>query len=148
MIHNTKSGCEVTGPLIRDPETREVGKGSVTKFAVRYDWEEPEVEGGRRNGKLLDVDAWGDLGDALVGMGVHKGDVVQVVGEIKTREYNGKTYRSLNADAILLDIRVILRLLRELMAPPTQMSGYNDSSYQPSHQDDFTPIEDNDDLPF
>ncbi len=150
MIFNTKSGCQITGPLIRDPEFRDTGKGTVVKFAVRYDFEEAVGENGRRAGKILDVDAWGELGDSLIGMGVHKGDCVQVTGEIQTREYNGKTYRTLRADAVLLDVRVLHRMLfaGQPLYPGETLSAYSNEAHQASRQDDFVVVENNDDLPF
>lgn len=114
MIVNTKTGIAVSGPLVCTPELRQAGSRMVLKLCVRYGWELSAEPGGKRAGKLLDVDVW-DNAETLDGM-FEKGDFVTAYGdEIKTREYNGKTYRSIDAAGLVPDAAVVFRWLQQVV---------------------------------
>ena len=119
MIVNSKTGCLISGTLIKAAETRTAGQSNVTKLAVRYGWDEPQATNERRTGKILDVDCWNDLSDAAVGLG--KGDAVLAAGEIQQREYNGKTYTTLRAETLFFDARTVMQLTNGLAAAVQQL---------------------------
>jgi single-strand DNA-binding protein len=78
--------------------TRQTGSGkSVTGWSLA-------VESGFGEHKIttwIDCSAWGDR-FARVGEYIRKGDRIGVVGEIGTREYEGKTYVTLNVRDVTL----------------------------------------------
>ena len=119
MIVNSKTGCLISGTLIKAAETRQAGSSSVTKLAVRYGWDEPQDTNERRTGKILDVDCWNDLSDAAGGL--EKGDAVLAAGEIQQREYNGKTYTTLRAETLFFDARTVMQLTNGLAAAVQQL---------------------------
>lgn len=119
MIVNSKTGCLVSGTLIKAAETRTAGQSNVTKLAVRYGWDEPQATNERRTGKILDVDCWNDLSDAAEGL--EKGDAVLATGEIQQREYNGKTYTTLRAETLFFDARTVMQLTNGLAAAVQQL---------------------------
>jgi single-strand DNA-binding protein len=49
----------------------------------------------------VDCSLWGQRGERLAEY-IHKGDQVGVTGEVGTREYNGKTYVTLNVQDVTL----------------------------------------------
>ena len=109
MIVNTKTGPLIGGVLIKDAARMQLrnGKEKIT-FPLRYAWEEPADPGGKKTGKLLDVDLWSDL-DAIDQM-ILKGDAVAVsASEVKSREANGVTYRSVSPDGIYPSVSMVLR---------------------------------------
>lgn len=114
MIVNTKTGLLISGELIKDAETRQAGQRSVIKLHVRYGYDPPAEAGGRKSGKLLDVDVWSDI-DAMDGM-LCKGDAVVVSAQqVKSREYNGKTYYSVDADGLYPSAAVVLRWMQQVI---------------------------------
>ena len=119
MIVNSKTGCLISGTLIKGAETRQAGSSSVTKLAVRYGWEDPAAINERRTGKIINVDCWHELAD--IAAGLEKGDAVLVTGDIKTREYNGKTYTSLEADNLYFGAATIMQLTNGLAAAVQQL---------------------------
>jgi len=119
MIVNSKTGCLISGTLIKAAETRQAGSSSVTKLAVRYGWEDPAAINERRTGKIINVDCWHELAD--IAAGLEKGDAVLVTGDIKTREYNGKTYTSLEADNLYFGAATIMQLTNGLAAAVQQL---------------------------
>ena len=119
MIVNSKTGCLISGTLIKAAETRTAGQSNVTKLAVRYGWDEPQNTNERRTGKILDVDCWNDISDAAGGL--EKGDAVLAAGEIQQREYNGKTYTTLRAETLFFDARTVMQLTNGLAAAVQQL---------------------------
>lgn len=114
MIVNTKTGLLISGELIKDAETRQAGQRSVIKLHVRYGYDPPAEAGGRKSGKLLDVDVWSDI-EALDGM-LCKGDAVVISAQqVKSREYNGKTYYSVDADGLYPSAAVVLRWMQQVI---------------------------------
>ena len=127
MIVNTKTGLLIVGQVGREPELRYVGQNErpVLKFSVRYGTETPEG-GGKAVGKYIDVDMWENAED-LNGM-LQQWDVVAVVArEIKSREYNGKIYKSVSADGVFPGAAVVFRWLQQaidLLQPKAAPDGF------------------------
>lgn len=124
MIVQTKTGVLVAGTIGKDPELKHVGQydRAVFKMSVRYGSE--QGEDGKRRGKYLDVDVWNGA-EELDGMLVKDDPVIVTAGEIKSREYNGKTYYSVSADGVFLGARVLFRWLQQVMdmIPPAPAPG-------------------------
>jgi single-strand DNA-binding protein len=74
----------ITGRLAFDPETRNAGSSSVTKFKIPVDtgWKE-----GEKFTTWWLVEVWGKRGQTLQ-QHVGKGSVIQVWGEACVREYS------------------------------------------------------------
>jgi hypothetical protein len=83
-----------TGNATKDAELKRVGakESLLCKFSI--------AAGKRKDTTtiFLDIAAWRSL--AKYSSDVHKGDSVCVIGTMEAREYNGKTYHTLNADWI------------------------------------------------
>lgn len=86
------SGAIVAGKAIRDAECREVSNG-VQKVTIAVS------SGIKPDSPIVNVVAWRDL--AEVAKPIKKGDRVLAVGEVQTREYNGRTYSDLVADWLM-----------------------------------------------
>lgn len=127
MIVNTKTGLLIVGQVGREPELRYVGQNErpVLKFSMRYGTETPEG-GGKAVGKYIDVDVWENAED-LNGM-LQQWDAVAVVArEIKSREYNGKIYKSVSADGVFPGAAVVFRWLQQaidLLQPKAAHDGF------------------------
>lgn len=146
MIANTNTGVLIAGALAKDPELRHVGQygRAVLKTSVRYANEKDEQ--GKNRGKFLDVDLW-DSAEELDGM-FAKGDAVIVAGELKDREYNGKTYHFVNAIGIFPSGAVTFRWMQQAIdlvtaaAPPAPVNtpaGFEPVA-EPAPFDDSAPL--------
>ena len=156
MICNTKTGCLVTGTPIKDAEYKTVGQNNtpLLKVCIRYGYEPAETDGGRRKGKLIDVDIWGHDADALNGT-LLKGASIMAAGELKSTQGNdGKTYYSINSygeiflsAAAMLDYidRQFEQTSRITAGAPVQKP--QGAVINPSTPE-FAVIDDNEDLPF
>lgn len=114
MICNTKTGLLVAGTVAKAPELKHVGQYArpVLKMSVRYASEKDEE--GKNRGKFLDVDIWDDA-EELDGM-FNKDDAVIVTGgELRSREYNGKTYHSISATGVYPGAGVVFRWLQQVI---------------------------------
>lgn len=119
MIVNTSTGVLAAGSIAADPAVRQAGSRSVLGIRLRYGTEPAEAQGGKSQGKYIDIDVWHDI-DALDGM-LQKGDGVIVLGDsVKSREYNGKTYHSISASGLYVSASVVFRWLQQVvdMIPP------------------------------
>lgn len=114
MIVNTKTGLLISGELIKDAETRQAGQRRVIKLHLRYGYDPPQEAGGNKSGKLLDVDVWRDI-DALDGMLCKDDSVVVSAQQIKSREYSGKTYYSVDANGLYPSAAVVLRWMQQVI---------------------------------
>jgi single stranded DNA-binding protein len=113
VIINNKSGCLVIGRVARDPETRQTTSNSVTKFSIIYDQDATKtLENGKHPSKFMDIDAWGTRG-TVAAQTIQKGDNVMVAGQLRSREYEGKTYWSVTADIIVPSLSVINAIIPE-----------------------------------
>lgn len=134
MIMNTKTGVLVVGELSKDPEFRETKGGTLMRLSVRYDRDKNE-ETGKWMGKFIDVNLW-RVDERVWGGMLQQGDTIQAIGkEISAREYNGKTYHSLNADSVgAFGADTIFRWLQ--LAIDTAGQSHNS-------QEGFTTVDDN-----
>ena len=83
----------ILGGVGKDPETRTTQAGKqVTGFSIAVD------DGWGENKRTIwfDVSVWGKRGE-VISQHVKKGDKLCVTGELSTREYEGKTYLTINA---------------------------------------------------
>lgn len=85
------------GNCARDAELARVGANGkrVCKVGLAVGKRTPE-EGGDPETVWANVVAWENLAEVLAA--AKKGDPVCVIGRLKSREYNGKTYTDLVAD--------------------------------------------------
>ena len=74
----------IIGNVTREPETRNVGSGTVTQFSVAVN----EGSGDRKKTTFFDCDAW-DQKSAFVSQYVGKGALVFVSGRVVIDEYTG-----------------------------------------------------------
>lgn len=168
MIIQTKTGVQITGEIRSDPEVRSAGQKEVLKFDLKAS--STKGPDGKWQSFFVGVNAWHGIAERD-GM-YQKGDVVTVTArELKSREYNGKTYHNVDADSIVPDDLVLLRWMQQMIdmmaqpePTPVQTSltggqmyaGENLSDYAPRPKQeaappagDDAPIDDDaDDLPF
>jgi single-strand DNA-binding protein len=85
----------VSGNLGRDAETKRVGDGTVTEFAVAC------TSGRDKETVWFDVAIWGRRGEALAQY-LQKGTPVTVIGEMTLRESGGKVYHKIRCHDIAL----------------------------------------------
>lgn len=74
----------IIGNVTRDPETRNVGSGTVAQFSVAVN----EGSGDRKKTTFFDCDAW-DQKASFVSQYVGKGALVYVSGRVVIDEYTG-----------------------------------------------------------
>lgn len=113
MILNTKTGILLSGTIGKAPELRYVGQNerAVLKFSIRYGSEQDDT--GKWRGKYIDVDVWNNA-EELDGMLAEDDAVIVTAREIKSREYNGKTYYSVSADGIFPGAGVVFRWMQQI----------------------------------
>jgi single-strand DNA-binding protein len=87
----------VAGNLGKDAQMREAGGDAVCSFSIAS---ETKVKGERKT-TWVDCSIWGKRGAALC-QHLVKGSRVTVVGELSTREHNGKTYLTVKVSEISL----------------------------------------------
>ncbi|WP_294528813.1 single-stranded DNA-binding protein [uncultured Allofournierella sp.] len=114
MICNTKTGLLVAGTVAKAPELKRVGQYArpVLKMSVRYASEKDEE--GKNRGKFLDVDIW-DNAEELDGMFDKDDAVIVTGGELRSREYNGKTYHSISATGVYPSGGVVFRWIQQVI---------------------------------
>ena len=83
----------------RDAETRTLQSGDkVTSWSVAV---EQRVKGGEKATQWLDCSMWGERGEK-VGQYIKKGGKVTVMGELSTREHEGRTYLQIRVSEVTL----------------------------------------------
>ena len=83
----------IAGNCTKDAERRTTQSGQgVTSFSVAVNG----FSNGEKTTTFFDVSVWGKRGDAVQQF-AKKGAKICVSGELGTREYNGKTYLTVNA---------------------------------------------------
>ena len=133
------------GRVGRDAQTRFTTNGKpVTSFSVAVD----VGFGDNKSTLWLDCALWGDRGEKIVDY-IRKGDRIGVIGEVGTREHEGKTYVTLNVrDVTLLgekrDGGSSADAPRERQAPARQAQ---ERWQSPQSRDSGGSLED-DDIPF
>lgn len=112
MILTHKTGVLLHGTLAKDPVFKDVGQKRVLKFDVKA--HSVKTDTGSWEGLYVQVNIWHEL-DQWDGL-LLKGDAVTVFArELKSREYNGKTYYSVDADDIQPGGMVIFRWMQNLI---------------------------------
>ena len=85
----------IAGNVGKDAVVRRTGNGdAVAGFSVA-------VTDRKKDTTWFDVSVWGKRGETLAQY-IRKGSKVTVIGELSTREHEGKTYLSVNASEIAL----------------------------------------------
>jgi len=86
--------CTIIGRVTKDSQIQENERGGFLKFSVAVD----DGYGENKGTIFFDV----DYHRTGIAQYVTKGKQVGVSGELKTREYNGKTYLSIRANDVKL----------------------------------------------
>ncbi len=85
----------IAGNVGKDAVVRRTGNGdAVAGFSVA-------VTDRKKDTTWFDVSVWGKRGETLAQY-ITKGSKITVIGELSTREHEGKTYLSVNASEIAL----------------------------------------------
>lgn len=143
MILTHKTGVLLHGTLAKDPVFKDVGQKQVLKFDVKA--HSVKTDAGSWESLYVQVNVWHGL-DKWDGM-LLKGDAVTVFArELKTREYNGKTYYSVDADDIQPGGLVLFRWMQNLIdlcteppASPEQTSLSGGQIYPGEKLTDYAP---------
>lgn len=117
MMVKTSSGVMLHGEIAKPPEFRNAGQKQILSFSLKV--HSVKNEAGKWESLFVQVDIWSDL-DAWDGM-LFKGDQVTVYApKLKEREYNGKTYYSVDAVDIQPGGLVTFRWMQQIvdMIPP------------------------------
>lgn len=103
MYTKTQSGDFIIAGIIGKIEHKTVGdkQSSLTKFSVKVGEKAPTVEGERGEAIWTNCDAWHAASRLLQASGAKKGDGVFCSGKMTSREYEGKTYKTLNVDFVI-----------------------------------------------
>ena len=89
----------ISGFVARDAEMKTSQNGKTyTKWGVKVGEKPSQVQGERGEAIWTNCIAWHDM--ARYAGQIKKGDTVMVIGRIETSEYEGKTYKTLNAEYI------------------------------------------------
>lgn len=140
MILTHKTGVLLHGTLAKDPVFKDVGQKQVLKFDVKA--HSVKTDTGSLESLYVQVNVWHGL-DKWDGM-LLKGDAVTVFArELKTREYNGKTYYSVDADDIQPGGLVLFRWMQNLIDLCTEPP----ASPEPVLTDKPTPFDESEPVP-
>ena len=151
MLIKNKIGYLLSGRAIADAErkTSQNGKDYVS-IPLRVDSRSaPEGSKYKYEGEIVNLSCWHDLADAA--LCIQKGDMLDVwVHDLDKREgQNGKTYYYATAEAMVLDLRAVLRVIQTYSnaAPMTETNISTPFDAAPE-ADLSAPLDDEDDLPF
>lgn len=115
----------VSGKLTRDPEIKHLPKGDKIRFSIAY---------GAK--KYMDCEVWADNAVGQLAGCLEKGDTIAATGSHRSWEYNGKTYHSIDVDAIFT-----------MNMPPISTSGSSEHTAEATPQ--FEELSEEDEsLPF
>lgn len=151
MLIKTQIGYLLSGRAIADAErkTSQNGKDYVS-IPLRVDSRRaPEGSKYKHEGEIINLSCWRDLADAA--LCVQKGDMldVWVYGIDKREGQDGKTYYYATAEAMVLDLRAVLRVVQTYSnaAPmtPTDIPSPFDAAPE---ADLSAPLDDDETLPF
>lgn len=151
MLIKNQIGYLLSGRAIADAErkTSQNGKDYVS-IPLRVDSRRaPEGSKYKYEGEIINLSCWHDLADAA--LCIQKGDMLDVwVHDLDKHEgQNGKTYYYATAEAMVLDLRAVLRVVQTYSnaAPmtPTDIPTPFDAAPE---ADLSAPLDDEDDLPF
>jgi len=121
------------GRLVADPEVRKTQSGvSVARFrlAVNRRFAKPEDE---VKADFIECAAWRNTAD-FVGKYFVKGQMCAVVGEIRTRKWQGEDGN--------------MRYATEVLVDEMHFAGGKKEAATASKQDEFTEVDEEEDLPF
>lgn len=151
MIIKNQIGYLLSGRAIADAErkTSQNGKDYVS-IPLRVDSRlAPEGSKYKYEGEIVNLSCWHDLADAA--LCVQKGDMLDVwVHDLDKREgKNGKTYYYATAEAMVLDLQAVLRVIQTYSnaAPMTETDISTPFDAAPE-ADLSAPLDDEADLPW
>ena len=151
MLIKTKIGYLLQGRAVADAErkTSQNGKDYVS-IPLRVDSRRaPEGSKYKYEGEIINLSCWRDLADAA--LHVQKGDMldVWVYGIDKREGQDGKAYYYATAEAMVLDLRAVLRVVQTYSnaAPMTETNISTPFDAAPE-ADLAAPLDVADDLPF
>lgn len=124
----------VTGRLGKDAETTKAGTADLTKFSIASD--QNNGKGKDKTTNWVECSIFGTRGLALAPY-LKKGQPVTAIGEITSREHNGKNYQTLKVDHIELQGK-----------PGGGGSGGSASKPEPVQNNQLPSDGENDDIPF
>lgn len=82
------NNVSLTGRLVRDPEIKSTPSGvSVASFTIAVD--RPYQKGKDKEADFISCNAWRGTAD-FIGKYFHKGDPIEIVGSLRTRNYEDK----------------------------------------------------------
>ena len=151
MIIKNQIGYLRSGRAIADAERKSSQNGKdYVSIPLRVDSRQaPDGSKYKYAGEIVNLSCWHDLADAA--LCIQKGDMLDVwIHDLDKREgQNGKTYYYATAEAMVLDLRAVLRVVQTYSnaAPmtPTDISTPFDAAPE---ADLAAPLDVADDLPF
>lgn len=151
MIIKNQIGYLLSGRAIADAERKTSQNGKAyASIPLRVDSRRaPEGSKYKYEGEIVNLSCWHDLADAA--LCIQKGDMLDVwVHDLDKREgQNGKTYYYATAEAMVLDLRAVLRVVQTYSnaAPmtPTDIPTPFDAAPE---ADLSAPLDDEADLPW
>lgn len=151
MIIKNQIGYLLSGRAIADAERKTSQNGKAyASIPLRVDSRRaPDGSKYKYEGEIVNLSCWHDLADAA--LCIQKGDMLDVwVHDLDKRErQNGKTYYYATAEAMVLDLRAVLRVMQTYSnaAPMTETN--IPSPYDAAPEADLSaPLDDDGDLPF
>ena len=151
MIIKNQIGYLLSGRAIADAERKTSQNGKAyASIPLRVDSRRaPEGSKYKYEGEIVNLSCWHDLADAA--LCVQKGDMLDVwVHDLDKREgKNGKTYYYATAEAMVLDLRAVLRVIQTYSnaAPMTETNISTPFDAAPE-ADLSAPLDDDETLPF
>lgn len=151
MIIKTQIGYLLQGRAVADAErkTSQNGKDYVS-IPLRVDSRRaPEGSKYKYAGEIINLSCWHDLADAA--LHVQKGDLLEVwVHELDKRDgQNGKTYYYATAEAMVLDLRAVLRVIQTYSNTAPMTPTNIPSPFDAAPEADLSaPLDDDATLPF
>ena len=151
MIIKNQIGYLLSGRAIADAErkTSQNGKDYVSIPLRVYSRRAPEGSKYKYEGEIVNLSCWHELADAA--LCIQKGDMldVWVYGIDKREGQDGKAYYYATAEAMVLDLRAVLRVIQTYSnaAPMTPTDIHTPFDAAPE-ADLSAPLDVADDLPF
>ncbi len=138
------------GRLVADPELRQTPQGlAVTRMRIAVNRAYVK-QGEERKADFIDVVAWRGTAE-FVSKYFRKGSMIGVSGAIQTRTYTDKDGNNRHAFEIVADNVYFAESKgsssgSSISAPPAVTN--NEVAYSSGNNDDFTIVDDSEDLPF
>lgn len=140
------------GRLTRDPEIRYSASGvAVARFTLAVDRRFVK-QGEQRQADFINIVAFRQTAE-FVGKYFVKGQLVAVVGSIQTRSWDGEDGQKRYATEVIAEEAHFAESKRDRQNDNSFNNDYNPNfapadNQQPSNNDDFIPVDDDDGLPF